>query len=219
MSPPSAPRERHAPKAVERFIFFSDAVFAFSLTLLAGGLKLPAHAARLSHAELLDALGQMGPALLCYLVTFGVVARLWVRHHRMFERLHDYDTRLITLNFGLLLCVSLEPFTIDLLMESHTDALPLAIYTGVLALTGFASFAVFWHSHRTEGLLAEPPAKGTLVRECTEELGMPFMSGVLFVSSIFLTAQDFAWACLGAAILTFGGKWIVLRVFDRPAAA
>ena len=176
---------------MERFIFFSDAVFAFSLTLLATSLKLPAHAERLDHAALLAALGEMVPVLTCYLITFGVVARLWVRHHRTFERIHDYDDRSILLNFVLLLFVSLEPFTIDLLMSTHSDNLPFGIYTGMLALTGAASFAVYWHSRRTPGLIAESPSRETFLRECAGQLGLPLMTGLLCLASFWFERSRF----------------------------
>lgn len=207
----------HAPKAVERFIFFSDAVFAFSLTLLAASLKLPPHADRLSHAELLAALGEMVPVLTCYLITFGVVARLWARHHRTFERLHDYDDRLILLNFVLLLFVSLEPFTIDLLMSTHSDNLPFGIYTGMLALTGTASFAVYWHSRRTPGLLGEAPSRETFLRECAGQLGLPLMTGLLCLASFWFERSDFLWCTAAAGGITFGGKRVALWAIERTA--
>lgn len=209
---------RHASKAVERFVFFSDAVFAFSLTLLAGRLALPGHAGRLSHAQLVAGLREMIPSLVCYVITFGVVARLWVRHHRTFEKLQDYDGRLILLNFALLLCVSLEPFTIDLFMRSPGDALPIAIYTGMLVLTGAASFAVFFHSRRTPGLLSETVSRDAFLRECLAELGLPVMTGILFLSACFFPARDFGWCTAAAAGVTFGGKRLALRALDRRVA-
>jgi uncharacterized membrane protein len=216
---PEKPAPKHAPKAVERFVFFSDAVFAFSLTLLAAGLKLPAHQGRLHHAELVEALGEMIPAITCYLITFGVVARLWVRHHRGFEKLQDYDGRLILLNFALLLCVSLEPFSIDLFMESIPDPLPIALYTGMLALTGAASFAVFFHSRTTPGLLSETLSGDAFLRECLGEIGLPLMTGLLFLCACFFPPRDFGACTVIAAVVTFGGKRIASRVLDRRAAA
>src|SRR5436309_2422216 len=64
---------------VERIVFFSDAVFAIALTLLAVNLRLPS-----SHESVADLLRQMRPALFSFLVSFAVIGVTWMAHHRMF---------------------------------------------------------------------------------------------------------------------------------------
>jgi|SRR3954464_2362770 hypothetical protein len=46
---------------LERLIFFSDAVFAIAITLLALDIRLPTDAATLSNSELIQRLLELGP--------------------------------------------------------------------------------------------------------------------------------------------------------------
>lgn len=122
---PSAP---HSKKALDRFVFFSDAVFAFALTLLAVELKLPPHPGPLTSATLLEALVASRGTAVCYVLGFVIVASLWTRHHRLFEHVEDYDSGLVTLNFILLFFITLIPFAIELVSASISSPLALAIY-------------------------------------------------------------------------------------------
>lgn len=103
-------------------------------------------------------------------------------------------------------------------MTSPGDSLPIALYTGMLVLTGTASFAVFFHSRRTPGLLSETVSRDAFLRECVAELGLPVMTGILFLSACFLPPRDFGWFTALAAGITFGGKRITLRALDRRVA-
>src|SRR5438477_213960 len=62
----------------ERLVFFTDAVFAIAITLLALQIHLPAPPANSNptDAELLSALGGVWPSLLSYLLGFVVVGSL-----------------------------------------------------------------------------------------------------------------------------------------------
>lgn len=216
---PSSP-ERHAPKAVERFIFFSDAVFAFAITLLAAGLKLPDGVRPKTEQELLVALAAMGPMLLCYVVTFVVVAQLWVRHHKLFENLCNYDPLLIALNFLLLLCVSAIPFAIDLTLSSHMIPLATEIYAGTLTANGLAGAAVWWHTRRTPGLLSEPPAGDALWREGLEQLTLPFFGSALLAMMLASPPEAFGRNTGIAAVGVLIAKRILRRLFpEKPAPA
>src|SRR5690242_8436155 len=101
---------------VERIVFFSDAVFAIALTLLAIDLRLPP-----SDAPVADLLRGMRPALFSFFVSFIVIGVMWMAHHRMFTFIERNDTVLMTTNLILLLTVTFLPFPTSVLGQRPND--------------------------------------------------------------------------------------------------
>lgn len=66
-----------AERGVERLVFFSDAVFAIALTLLAIDLRLPDTARITTSAQLVDAVLAVGPGLYSFCLSFFVIILLW----------------------------------------------------------------------------------------------------------------------------------------------
>jgi uncharacterized membrane protein len=93
----------------------SDGVFAIAMTLLVLDLKVP----DLSHHELdhhlSAALASQGGAYFAYALSFYVVGRLWLGHHRLFRHVTEADERLLRLNLLVLLFVGVLPFPTALL--------------------------------------------------------------------------------------------------------
>src|SRR5678815_3210633 len=127
---------------MERFILFSDGVFAICITLLVIEIKVP-------NPEQLDSLSDPGlwqylshHALnfLGFLISFGIIGHYWTVHHRIFGYGKGYTSGLIWLNLGFLFSVVLLPFSSGLLAEYGSDThmyLPYGIYAANICLTGF----------------------------------------------------------------------------------
>ncbi len=137
---------------LERMVFFSDAVFAIALTLLALDLKLPIGIPpeRLN-AELLDGL----PELIAFALSFAIIARVWFSHHNDFFRIREFNIRLAWLNMLLLFFIVMLPASTAVLSDygGHNNPWPSIIYaatiSGVyLALTGMWTYA--WRKGLTD---------------------------------------------------------------------
>jgi TMEM175 potassium channel family protein len=98
--------------AAERVIFFSDAVVAIAITLLALALPLP-HGR--TNAEILRSMSHDSAAYLAFLISFVVVGSHWRWHHRVFKYVARLDERIIGLNMIWLLMVVVTPFAARLL--------------------------------------------------------------------------------------------------------
>ena len=107
--------------SLERMVFFSDAVFAIALTLLALDLKLPEGiaAAQLDGA-LIDAL----PELFAYALSFVIIAKTWLAHHSDFALIRRFDSTLAWLNLALLFFIAMLPAPTSVLSEYGDDPTP-----------------------------------------------------------------------------------------------
>ncbi len=115
---------------VERFITFSDGVFAIVITIMVFELKVP-EILKPNDALLWNKLKDMGLKFLGFLISFGIVGHYWSVHHRIYGYALKYTTALLWINLGFLLTVAVLPFSSALLGDysSHTDMqLPYAVY-------------------------------------------------------------------------------------------
>ncbi len=133
-------------KRLERMVFFSDAVFAIVITLLAFEIKLPEDAGPFRWEMLLGVL----PAVIATASSFFVIGIAWWVHTRMCERLIAVDGGLLAVNAVRLFFVTLIPFPTWLISRGDSgDA--WAFYGLVMAMSGFAELAMWRYlSHRED---------------------------------------------------------------------
>jgi uncharacterized membrane protein len=134
-------------KSPERLVFFGDAVVAIALTLLV----LPV-------AEIVSDARKDGPlppvqelltehqaVIWSFLLSFAVIVRLWLVHHRMFEQVKGYTMPLMILNMCWLLTVVMLPFQTELVANYPSrDRLVLVMYVGTLFVSSLLLSAVLW---------------------------------------------------------------------------
>src|SRR5690242_3731667 len=101
---------------LERMILFSDAVFAIAITLLVIEIKIPDKELMKEHGDLsdqrlLNALSDLVPKFVGYLISFCLIGLYWSIHHRMFGFVTSYDRKLLFLNLLFLFFVALMPFS------------------------------------------------------------------------------------------------------------
>ncbi len=135
---------------LERVIFFSDAVFAIAITLLVIEIKIPDFHENVSDKALLNALKDLIPKFLGFLVSFLLIGMYWTVHHRIFGFVMEYNRRLLWLNLFFLFFIVLMPFATGFYSEySGPDMMtkqlkvPMTFY--VLNLCGAGIFNyVLW---------------------------------------------------------------------------
>jgi uncharacterized membrane protein len=122
---------------------FSDGVLAIVITIMVLELKAPD---KLTVEELLRDV----PVLMSYLLSFVMVAIVWVNHHHVFQFTERVDTRVLWLNNHLLLWVSLTPFVTAVVGKNSEVPLAAALYGGVMFGSAFA-FALLRHAIASQG--------------------------------------------------------------------
>ncbi len=136
---------------LERIIFFSDAVMAIALTLLAIDLRLP-DVGDLTNGEFVDLLAGLVPNYFAFVLSFAVIAAYWAAHHRMFRFVVRWTSGLLFLNTLFLFFVVQLPFVTGTLGAHGGLAAPAALYAAGLAALGFTS-AGMWEYALRRGLL------------------------------------------------------------------
>ena len=109
--------EEESGKSLDRLVAFSDGVFAIAMTLLVLNLTVPTLTGSAEHVdeELWRKLRDQWPELFSYALSFWVIGRFWLVHHRMFRLVRRADGALMTLNLLLLGFIALIPWPTEML--------------------------------------------------------------------------------------------------------
>ena len=114
-----------------RIVAFSDGVFSIAITLLVLNLGI---AKGLSGSEVAEALFDQWDNLLAFAISFAVIGRFWVVHHRFFAEVEAFDGRLIGLNMLYLAWIVLIPFSSEVLGEYGDQTPAVVLYSVNLAV-------------------------------------------------------------------------------------
>lgn len=174
MSETAARPEAGAP---ERLIYFSDAVIAIAITLLALELPTPTGGVH-GNDGLLQFLGGHSTEYVAFLISFAAVAMHWLIHQRLFRYVAGLEGRVIRWNLLWLLMIVLMPFTTKLL-TSELGAFPVqfAVYAVNQALAGL--FLLLAFSDLRRGGLLRSNTPDEVIADATE-----FMTAVVLMFAV-----------------------------------
>lgn len=196
------PRGANEPLALERIVFFSDAVMAIAITLLALDLRLPDTTVADNDA-LMKMLAELTPRYFAFVISFAVIGVYWVAHHRMFRFVIRWDRGLVTRNLLFLFFVVQLPFVSSMLGVYGRAPLATAIYAVLLSLMGFASFALWMYAVR-HGLVADdvPRSYASYIALRALAVALVFLLSVplAFISPLLAEAS---WIVVSGVLLIF----------------
>lgn len=122
--------------ALDRLVFFSDAVFAIAITLLILEIEIPDLARGATVAESWRELGALWPSFFAFALSFFVIGRFWMGHHERFRSLRRYDRRLMWPNMLYLMAIAFMPFSTAFLGRNLGHFVPALVYNlSMLALS------------------------------------------------------------------------------------
>ncbi|HEU5064137.1 MAG TPA: TMEM175 family protein [Solirubrobacterales bacterium] len=125
--------KRRADNEVEfgRIVAFSDGVFSIAITLLVLNLGIDKG---LTEGQIDDAIWNLREDLVAYAISFAVIGRFWLVHHRFFAEFEAFDSRLIGLNMLYLGWIVLLPFSSEVLGEYGGTTTGVVVYSVNLAV-------------------------------------------------------------------------------------
>ena len=136
-----------------RVVFFSDAVFAITVTLLVLEIRPPT-----DYTNLLHGLAALWPSYLAYALTFLFIGQVWANHHVMFDHIRAADRVILLLNTLALMMVAFLPFTTSVLagaLRSGHGQRTAAVFYGIAFDATALTFNAVWQYARRHRLLKD----------------------------------------------------------------
>src|SRR6185369_7888320 len=195
-------KEPETGLSFERVVFFSDAVFAIVITLLVLELKVP-HLIEHNEPALRNALLELLPRVMGFVISFLIIGLMWIEHHRIFRYIEDYDGGLLWRNLLLLLCISFVPFPTALFSENFWSRTAFILYTASFGGVAIAKLLI-WRHASAANLLKSDVTPEFERRISRRSLAVPIACALaiaLSFISIFLAPISFALIPLLARVL------------------
>ena len=187
-------------------MFFSDAVFAIAITLLALDLKVPQVSESLAAAELPSALLELWPKFFSFLLSFWLIAFYWLAHHRIFHHVRAYDHGILLINLLFLMWVVLMPFSASLAGEYEHQQLPVIIYALHNVVAG-STLACLWRHAYKEDRLVETNIDPRIARYNKLR--------ALFIPTVFLLSIGISFISVPVARLSWLLAFLVGPILQR----
>jgi uncharacterized membrane protein len=134
-------------REIDRIAAFTDGVIAIAITLLVLNIDVP-HLSHQQGGQLDEKLYHLWRDFLAYGISFAVIGRYWLIHHRFFATLERYDRRLVTLNLVFLAFLVLIPFVSDVIGLYGDIATAIVAYAIVLSATATMNWWIIGYGLR-----------------------------------------------------------------------
>jgi uncharacterized membrane protein len=114
---------------------FSDGVIAILITIMVLEFHAP-------HVGTLAALLPLGPSALSYVLSFVFIGIYWNNHHHLLQAARHVNGAVLWANMHLLFWISLIPFGTAWMGSTHFAPWAVALYGGVLLMSGISYFVL-----------------------------------------------------------------------------
>jgi uncharacterized membrane protein len=134
----------HSPLKAGRLEAVSDGVFAIAMTLLVLELKLPEFEGPVSRDVFTSALRDQLPGFVAWLISFAVLARLWIVQHQLLAGAPGFARSTVVWNFVFLGVISFIPFPTSLVSRHPEQPLSLVVFCASYAAAAISLAAMWW---------------------------------------------------------------------------
>lgn len=173
-------------RMLDRTIFFSDAVFAFALLLLAADIRLPDS---IDDANIWGELLGLAPQFASFAISFGLASLWWAVHLSATRELMQFDWPTTICNLLFLLCIVLLPFAADTFGSNMRASAPLGLYWCVNAAASGAMTLLYIVMTRDNGRLVGGLGGGERLLHICQALG----PGVVFALGAYWAFTGQIW--------------------------
>jgi uncharacterized membrane protein len=180
-------------REVDRVVFFSDAVFAIAMTLLAVEIKVP----DVPDAQVATTLHHMGREFYGYFLTFAVIGVYWMAHHRMFRFVRRVDNAFIALNMLLLALIGFMPVSSDLFGRHSNSSAAVIFYAFNLCLVGLATLFVWLYATHRHRLVDDSLTQGEIRAGAFRSISVVLLFGLSIPIALVSTSlAEYFWLLL-----------------------
>jgi uncharacterized membrane protein len=191
-----------------RIVAFSDGVFAIAITLLVLQINIPAHLPQ--GTTLFEEIVDQETDFIAYAISFAVLGKLWLAHHRFFAAVERFDSVLMGLNLLYLAWIVLVPFTSEVLGDHGDESAGVILYAIVLAGVSLTFQVQIGYSSRNSLLRPQ-------LREIEQRVIGPanFLFAAVFLLSIPVALVSPLAGILMWAVIFFTGGRLGARIAAR----
>ena len=182
---------------LEHVISFSDAIFAFAITLMALSVDIPDLPTNLTQSELLDKLYELLPQFESYVISFAIISIFWVSYHQVFNHIKGSHITMVYLNLLFLLLITLLSLSTSLVINYGTYQIPYVIYCSNVILTSLLLALIWWYATKNKSLVDKNLhpffIKGVLVNLIS--IPIVFMLSII-ISFVNLDIAQYFWLAI-----------------------
>ena len=124
-------------------VSFSDAIFAFSITIVLLSIQVPRLPISATESDLVRVLWRLLPSFESYAISFAVIGIYWVLYHKVFNRITGSHPLIIGFNLVFLFFITLISLFTVLNINYGSFHLVFILYSLILALTG-STLTIIW---------------------------------------------------------------------------
>ena len=179
---------------LEHVISFSDAVFAFAITLMAISIDIPDLPANLTESQLISALYDTYPQVESYIISFAVISIFWVSYHQVFNFITRSHISMVYLNLLFLLFITFLSITTSLVIEYGSYQIPYVIYCVVVIMASSLLALIWWHASKDYRFIDKDIHPLFIRGMMVNHLLIPFVFAISILVSFFnLDVAQYLW--------------------------
>jgi len=148
--------------STKRIEALTDGVFAIAMTLLVLSLEIPAIPEGAAAQVLPKLVLGLWPDFFNYALSFILLAKFWILHHRQFHFIKAIDQRLLWINILGLMFIALIPFSTSLIAQ-HGDVQVAAVFFHCNLLVIGSIFYIHWSYATGKRHLIDPDLSAQMI--------------------------------------------------------
>lgn len=193
---------------VEHVISFSDAIFAFAITLMALSIDIPDLPSNLTQSELLDKLYDLFPQFESYIISFAVIAIFWVSYHQVFNHIKGSHIIMVYLNLLFLLLITLLSLSTSLVINYGGYHIPYIIYSLMVILTSSLLAMIWWHATKDKLLIDKNLHQFYIKGVMINLISIPLVFTVsIIISFVNLDIAEYFWLVIAPLNIAIKQKY------------
>jgi uncharacterized membrane protein len=171
-------------------------------------IQIPNLPENFSEAQVIQNLiGELGPRLAIYVISFFVIGAYWVSYHQVFNHIVDSHAIIVWLSLVFLFFITLIPFAVDLQVDYNSYHIIFILYTLVLIMAGLSLTSIWLHAKKkrlTDKNLSHKEMKNILL----ESLLLPSVFAIsVLISFIDLQIAYYFWIIIIPAKIIIRKKY------------
>ena len=125
----------------DRLSGISDGIFSVGMTLLVLGLVVPVYGSSTTEGQLWQLLGNLGPSVLVYTMSFMTLGIFWLGQGTQLSHLTRSNRNFVWIHLVFMFAVTMVPFSTLLLARYYWLKIALIVYWLNILLLGLTLFA------------------------------------------------------------------------------